>query len=432
MVDEKERYDQEEEEYHFTDDQVNYDIDTETPQGMSPESKTPSGSFLTKLTPRIKAILVGVLLVIVMTVVLRMMVPATPPTEFASTTTTTPTTTGTPVTPVTQKPAEPVVAKNKSPAEVAAAQPNLSASVIAPPGNNGVVANPSAPVGENPNISPPMGSAPPPTTGTESVANGQPQLPPAMPPAEVQASTGPGSTMAVNNPSAPNNVMSPPPGVPTAGANAMPPAMPNGSPVNTPNLAALNPAQNPQAPGMPSTTATIPPPPLQQPAFSSTGPATVPMVEAQTRNVTDRLASLEQQNAAIMNLLQTEYSQKITDTEAENSQIRGKIDEITKRVNRMDAALAQITQLLQSMSKPAAIASQPVVRSHEPPHMIYSVQAIIPGRAWLKSEAGDTITVAEGDVLRDYGRITKIDPYDGIVNIDVGNKIITLSYGNAE
>jgi hypothetical protein len=61
--------------------------------------------------------------------------------------------------------------------------------------------------------------------------------------------------------------------------------------------------------------------------------------------------------------------------------------------------------------------------------MNYSVQAIIPGRAWLKSDSGDTVTVAEGDMLRGYGRVTKIDPYDGIVNIDTGGKVVTLSYG---
>jgi hypothetical protein len=59
----------------------------------------------------------------------------------------------------------------------------------------------------------------------------------------------------------------------------------------------------------------------------------------------------------------------------------------------------------------------------------YIVQAIIPGRAWLKSESGDTVTVAEGDLLKDYGRVTKIDPYDGVVDIDTGTKILVLSYG---
>jgi intracellular multiplication protein IcmG len=139
-----------------------------------------------------------------------------------------------------------------------------------------------------------------------------------------------------------------------------------------------------------------------------------------------------------MNLLQTEYAQKISDYETQSTSSRGKMEELTKRMNRMESTLGQLAQIIQSGRQGAitAVPSNVVMMgsSSEPakvmePKMIYSVQAIIPGRAWLKSEAGDTITVAEGDILRNYGRVTKIDPYDGVVNIDTGNKVITLSYG---
>ncbi len=70
-----------------------------------------------------------------------------------------------------------------------------------------------------------------------------------------------------------------------------------------------------------------------------------------------------------------------------------------------------------------------VVRKIVEPKIAFTVQAIIPGRAWLKSDSGDTVTVAEGDALKGIGRITKIDPYDGIVQIDTGRKVVTLSYG---
>ena len=60
------------------------------------------------------------------------------------------------------------------------------------------------------------------------------------------------------------------------------------------------------------------------------------------------------------------------------------------------------------------------------------MQAIIPGRAWLRTENGETITVAEGDMLKSLGRVTKIDPYDGTILIDTGVKVLTLTYGNGE
>ena len=44
-----------------------------------------------------------------------------------------------------------------------------------------------------------------------------------------------------------------------------------------------------------------------------------------------------------------------------------------------------------------------------------SVHAIIPGRAWLKSKDGSTITVTEGDSLERYGKVLVIDASNGVV-----------------
>lgn len=50
----------------------------------------------------------------------------------------------------------------------------------------------------------------------------------------------------------------------------------------------------------------------------------------------------------------------------------------------------------------------------------YIVHAVIPGRAWLKSTAGQIITVAEGDVLGDYGKIALIDAANNLVRTSSG------------
>ncbi|HRE31779.1 MAG TPA: hypothetical protein PLD88_07395 [Candidatus Berkiella sp.] len=44
-----------------------------------------------------------------------------------------------------------------------------------------------------------------------------------------------------------------------------------------------------------------------------------------------------------------------------------------------------------------------------------SVYAIIPGRAWLRSSSGKTITVSEGDSVGEYGKVIKIDAGNGVV-----------------
>lgn len=183
------------------------------------------------------------------------------------------------------------------------------------------------------------------------------------------------------------------------------------------------------------------PPAGVTPAVTVTAPPATSPMNVDQKAILDRLATLEQQNAAMMNLLQTEYAQKIADNETQVTMMRGKITEITKRINRMEAGITQVSRMLQGNGNhstdalapaapeaPAVMYAPPAAKMSEP-KPIYTVQAIIPGRAWLKSESGDTVTVAEGDVLKDYGRIVKIDPYDGVVNIDTGNKVITLSYG---
>jgi hypothetical protein len=375
MVDERdEQYDGEEGEYHFSDDQVNYEADSDMAKtsAASTDPKTSIKDLIfTKLSQHRRLVIGSVVFLILIVVVYKIVMPTSsvPPTDFTETAT----------------PAEPVVAAAQAPKPV-------QAPVIQP--------------------------APPPAA--QPVSPQTVQQPPAQAPAAMAAA-------ATQQPVAP--IISPPPTAPAGSATA---------PAPEAGAQTLSPMQQAQIAMMPQG-GNIPPTPIP----GQNIPA-MPVAETPAKNLIERLASLEQQNAAMMNLLQTEYAQKISDYETQNMSSRGKMEELTKRLNRMEATLNQLAQLLQSGGRQAGgvmLVPQPGMMVGVPaepvkmmePKTTYSVQAIIPGRAWLKSEAGDTVTVAEGDVLRSYGRVTKIDPYDGIVNIDTGNKVITLSYGmNAE
>lgn len=157
---------------------------------------------------------------------------------------------------------------------------------------------------------------------------------------------------------------------------------------------------------------------------------------AQNKMIMDKLAALEEQNAKFMDMMQTQVAQKLTEYDRQNAATQDKMRLLGKRMGNIEASLNKMGRLLQDQGiatkMPMAVgaAGLPSARAADP-KMSYTVQAIIPGRAWLKSDAGDTVTVAEGDMLRDYGRITKIDPYDGVVLIDTGAKVITLSYGSS-
>ncbi len=332
MVNEKEDRFDEEGEYHFSDDQANYDATAETSK-TTPTAAFTKEAMVAKLGQYRKGIIGGVSVITLITVVYKILTPssAPPPTDFSKA--------------AVVKIAKPVATKTAKPVPPAVARPIVTATQ-----------QPSSV----------MTMTPTPVTSSYTQPNAQPD----------QAAITP---------------------------------------------AVVTPAN--QASAVAATTL---------PVSSGSSPSEM---NVQTKNVLDRLTLLEQQNTAIMNLLQTEYAQKIADTETLENATRGKIEEVTKRVNRMEASLNQMTDLLKGMSKSQSSnemesVSTPVseAKSTEP-RTIYVVQAIIPGRAWLKSESGDTVTVAEGDYLKNYGRVSKIDPYDGIVAIDTGKKMITLSYG---
>jgi hypothetical protein len=56
--------------------------------------------------------------------------------------------------------------------------------------------------------------------------------------------------------------------------------------------------------------------------------------------------------------------------------------------------------------------TQPKLESANPTLNVY---AIIPGRAWLRTANGKTITVTEGDNAGEYGKVLKIDAGNGVV-----------------
>jgi len=57
----------------------------------------------------------------------------------------------------------------------------------------------------------------------------------------------------------------------------------------------------------------------------------------------------------------------------------------------------------------------------------YFVDAVIPGRAWLKGADGSTITVTVGETIPGYGKVTMINAYSGVVRTTSG----TIPYGTS-
>lgn len=174
---------------------------------------------------------------------------------------------------------------------------------------------------------------------------------------------------------------------------------------------------------------------VNQPVSSMTTPMT-PVVNAGTANLS---ANTER----AYNQFQAEYAQKLNDYAIQNKALQDQLNTLNMRVANMESQLHQLVQALTHQGQRGASSGAGMERERAererplPPvshgidnKIAYSVQAIIPGRAWLRSDTGETVTVAEGDAIKDLGRVTKIDPYDGIVEVNTGTKMLSLSYGN--
>lgn len=346
---------QDEGEYHFSDDQANYEMEIEQPKGPAVVTTSSKENILDRLKSR-KVIVPIVVFIVVIAGVYKFLGPSSaPPTDFDQSSTT--------------------------PTQVTANPPTKAPAAPTPP----------------------------------SVASTS-QQPAPTPPATKQAA----NNTAVEAPKAPQQPIAPVAQAPQAIQN------PIQQPLTAQNPIPPSPLQNIMQPP--------PPVPLQNPMpqapVASQGPTTTNFPR-QTGDMQSRVGSSEQQEQNVIAMLQTQK-----DLENQNTQLRLKVDELNTRIASMETAFHQLTALLRGrhmesagprhMRSLASVPTRPIQ-----PRISYTVQAIIPGRAWLKSDSGETVTVAEGDMLKGYGRVSKIDPYDGIVDIDMGNKIVTLAYGTS-
>lgn len=369
---------QEESEYHFSDEDVSYEVDNEpTKPAAQTETEAEAKENIVTRLGRSKRMLIslGVFLVLVF-VVYKMVTPSsnTPPTAIANAPTPTP--------PLSQNamPAAPVAAPTQ-------AQP----------------------------ISPPATVTPAVPTNT-------------IPTPAQQAATTP-TTPVVAAPTTP--VTTTIPATPTQVAQQAPVQSVTTPPPSVPQTTVVVPPNQQKAPVVVSLPAVIP---VQSavPTYNPNQPATPTVVES-AANVQASSASLTAESEKLMSQLQTQYTQQFNDFSSQNKVLQDQIQALTARVSVMENQLNQLVQVLtrqhqnSSMANPAG---PPAQLQASDVKVAYNVQAIIPGRAWLKSDNGETLTVAEGDMIKGVGRVTKIDPYDGLVEINTGNKAVSLSYGN--
>jgi intracellular multiplication protein IcmG len=143
--------------------------------------------------------------------------------------------------------------------------------------------------------------------------------------------------------------------------------------------------------------------------------------------------------------LDPNVEQKLSAMESRQQNLRSDVGSVKNQINKVNsninAVATQISQLhqivvtlnnkidqqsgeimrLKSLAKPAVAPN--VVKKPSEPVKKYYVQALIPGRAWLISSNGTTLTVREGSTISGYGTVKLIDPQQGQVITSSGKVI---------
>lgn len=115
------------------------------------------------------------------------------------------------------------------------------------------------------------------------------------------------------------------------------------------------------------------------------------------------------------------------------TEMKSTLEQTTNRLSQLNSNIMVLSQELSEQEHELTRLKTQVVRKRHTVHRVvrkpvevYYIQALIPGRAWLKSKRGAILTVSIGDKIRGYGTIKSIDPHQGEVITSLG-KVITFS-----
>ncbi|HHF7373519.1 type IVB secretion system protein IcmG/DotF [Legionella bozemanae] len=176
--------------------------------------------------------------------------------------------------------------------------------------------------------------------------------------------------------------------------------------------------------------AEIPPAPIQQqPEVQQ--PVQQPVVQQTPPPMVQESAALQQKVASIESSQQT--------VQSEVSSMNQQVSNINNNVNALNAQITKLNQVISDLNNQVVKQSEvinvliertkpkPVKRViHIKPassQIIYYINAVIPGRAWLIGTNGSTLTVREGSKIAGYGVVKLIDSMQGRVLTSSGRVI---------
>lgn len=154
-----------------------------------------------------------------------------------------------------------------------------------------------------------------------------------------------------------------------------------------------------------SVPAPAPMPQVTQQPVMAPQPVQMPSDSGALDSVTSRMSGAE---SKISNL-----QSQVTDMQNSLSQLQSTNQSLQQSMASMSAQIQALSSQLQAV----------VTQSGSKDRISYQLRAVVPDRAWVMSNDGETISVTMGDELKQYGTVTSIDAQRGVVLTSSGRKI---------
>ena len=148
----------------------------------------------------------------------------------------------------------------------------------------------------------------------------------------------------------------------------------------------------------------------------------VPTISALDSKLNDRISALDEMQRAARSDMATMNDQLNTLGKSVDEMV-AKIAELNIIINNLSMKVdeqAHRVDLITMKLAPKRVAHKKHTVNHR---IIYHLEAVIPGRAWLMGSDGSTLTVKKGSMLPGYGIVTFIDANQGRISISSGQVI---------
>ena len=122
-----------------------------------------------------------------------------------------------------------------------------------------------------------------------------------------------------------------------------------------------------------------------------------------------------------------ENKNRLEKLEANVSDLQNSMGVMTSQLTAINNALQDISHQVADQADQLKMLTAPKITKVVPavivPRVNYFVQALIPGRAWLRTSNGGILTVRIGDSIPGYGMVESIDPSQGVITTSSGETI---------